>query len=250
MPESLTDHFISDEYTSLLHLSASSLRQQQHPIYDGIGNASSISIALSGYGATVTGTLSASQLKVGGLTFPASDGVSGQVISTDGNGTLSFTNKSSLSSEALIAMFEILYPVGEIYITRRYCSPDTWLGIGVWELYGKGKTLVGIDPDDNTGDNRFNTLDATGGSKTVSLSSSQLPRHRHDFVGDAGGVYYAINSKKSAPTDTSAINFESGEGLDYGGEAQANPYTGYTGEGAAHSNVQPYIVVYFWKRIQ
>ena len=249
MPQSFTGQFISDCYTTILHLSTNSLESTQVTIYDGAGNASSISIALSGYGSTVSGVLSAQSLKAGGLTYPVIDGNAQEVMTTDGSGNLYWTNKSSVSSEAVSAILELLWPVGEIYITRRSCAPDTWLGFGAWELYGKGKTLVGIDPDDTTGVDRFDALDNTGGSKRVALSAANLPRHRHNLVGDAGGQYYVTNTKKSAPTDTGGINFESGEGFDYGGEAQAYPYTGYEGSDESHQNLQPYIVVYFWKRI-
>ena len=69
MPQSFTGQFISDCYTTILHLSTNSLESTQVTIYDGAGNASSISIALSGYGSTVSGVLSAQSLKAGGLTL-------------------------------------------------------------------------------------------------------------------------------------------------------------------------------------
>ena len=46
MPESLTNEFISDLYTSLLHLSGAKLENKLNKIFDGAGN--STGLALSG----------------------------------------------------------------------------------------------------------------------------------------------------------------------------------------------------------
>ena len=47
MPESLENEFISDLYTSLLHLSGAKLENKLNKIFDGAGN--STGLALSGH---------------------------------------------------------------------------------------------------------------------------------------------------------------------------------------------------------
>lgn len=73
------------------------------------------------------------------------------------------------------AVFEEMYPVGEIYPTHRTGSPDTWLGFGQWERYGQGKSIVSLDPSNSD----FDTLGKTGGTKSESLSINQIPNHEH-----------------------------------------------------------------------
>ena len=125
------------------------------------------------------------------------------------------------------------YPVGSIYINAtNSTNPGTLLGFGTWAAFGAGRVMVGLDSSD--GD--FNSAEETGGAKTVSLTTSQLPSHSHSISytdsGD-GGV-------NISPNFTAGIKFSSGGPITH--------TTGTTGSGSAHNNVQPYIVVYMWKR--
>lgn len=61
-------------------------------MYDGTGNASALKIGRAGQGATFSGTLSTTDLRVNDLRYPVADGSDGQFISTDGSGTLSFSS--------------------------------------------------------------------------------------------------------------------------------------------------------------
>ncbi len=64
-----------------------------------------------------------------------------------------------------------VYPVGSIYISYNSTNPGTLFG-GTWENYGNGRVLKGI----NSG-----TAGTTGGSSTVTLSTSNLPAHTHTY---------------------------------------------------------------------
>ena len=64
-----------------------------------------------------------------------------------------------------------VYPVGSIYISYNNTNPGTLFG-GTWENYGNGRVLKGI----NSG-----TAGQTGGSSTVTLSTSNLPAHTHTY---------------------------------------------------------------------
>ena len=124
----------------------------------------------------------------------------------------------------------LVYPVGSIYTAVVATNPATLLGVGTWVAFGTGRTLVGID----TGDASFNVVEEVGGSKTDAhtLTTSEIPSHNHASGWTLGGG------------DGSANVYSTTNG---GGGA---PPTGSTGGGAAHTHdiVQPYIVVYFWKR--
>ncbi len=84
-----------------------------------------------------------------------------------------------------------VYPIGSIYISYNSTNPETLFG-GTWEAYGKGQTLVGID----TNQTEFNTVGKTGGEKTVTLSTENLPAHTHDIS----------HTHKTASTTTSTVS--------------------------------------------
>jgi hypothetical protein len=111
-----------------------------------------------------------------------------------------------------------IYPVGSIYMSTSSTSPATLFG-GTWTAWGAGKVPVGI----NTSDTDFATVEKTGGAKTVTLTSSQIPSHSH-------GVGTIAGASAGAHTHTMSGS------------------TAATGSGGSHTNLQPYIVCYMWKR--
>ena len=121
------------------------------------------------------------------------------------------------------------YPVGSVYTSIVSTNPATLLGVGTWAAFGAGRVLVGLD----SGDTDFDTAEETGGSKTHTLTESEMPSHTHTTE--------IVRSSLSGST-ASFGPFESSA-------SPSNSYTSSaTGSGSAHNNVQPYIVVYFWKR--
>jgi hypothetical protein len=126
-----------------------------------------------------------------------------------------------------------VYPVGSIYINAtNSTNPGTLLGFGTWVAFGAGRVPVGIDSSDTD----FDTAEETGGAKTVSLSTSQLPSHTH-----------SISYTESGPGGGN-INATFFAGIENNTAGALSHTTGSTGSGSAHNNVQPYIVVYMWKR--
>ena len=94
--------------------------------------------------------------------------------------------------------------------------------------------MVGID----SGDSDFDTAEETGGSKTHTLTVNEMPSHKHhQGTGASSG---SRQWGQNAPGGDGA--WASDQGSD------STRYTNYVGGGAAHNNVQPYIVVYMWKR--
>lgn len=130
-------------------------------------------------------------------------------------------------------LYDILFPVGFVYISVVNTNPSTWFG-GTWESFGSGRTLVGVD----TSQTEFSTVKKTGGAKTVTLTSSQTPSHSHTI--------------SIATTDTEA----SGYGLTQSGafanrvmvSSTQTKTTSSVGSGSSHNNLQPYITVYFFVR--
>ena len=104
--------------------------------------------------------------------------------------------------------------------------PHCWGG-GTWTRIAQGRTLVGLDENDND----FKTVGNTGGEKTHKLTVDEMPSHHH-FIGgysnDSGSKYYYIF--KSSNTSYGSKNTS-----DVGGDQ-------------AHNNLQPYLVTYIWRR--
>lgn len=76
MPTDLTGQQISDIYPSFLHTGTSSLCSLETPVYDGIGNISTLSIS--------TTSISLSNAKINEIEYPQSVGNAGEVIVSDG----------------------------------------------------------------------------------------------------------------------------------------------------------------------
>lgn len=139
---------------------------------------------------------------------------------------------------------ELLYPVGSLYYNATDdTNPGTLLGFGTWTAFGAGRVPVGY----NSGDSDFNAGEKTGGAKTVTLSTS----HEASKVMRMGHIAYADDAYSG-----SGFTSISKQGLGSGSYHEASGGTGNArnrwnfswGSGSAHSNVQPYITVFMWKR--
>lgn len=169
------------------------------------------------------------------------------------------------------------YPVGSIYMSVNNVNPSTIFG-GTWVSWGAGRVPVGI----NTNDGDFNTVEKTGGAKSVSsshthstanhtLTLSQIPAHNHSASsnsagehthniqnqktkwGGGSGNYVVIDTTSgytalSNKTTTSAGAHSHTITVNNSGGGGAHNH-GNTGSASVSANVlQPYIVCYMWKR--
>jgi len=72
-----------------------------------------------------------------------------------------------------------VYPVGCIYTSIVATNPGTLFGVGTWAAFGAGRVPVGFD----AGQTEFDTVEETGGEKTVALSEAQIASHFHTAAG-------------------------------------------------------------------
>ena len=164
----------------------------------------------------------------GSYVMPTTDGDSGQVMSTNGSGQVSFTTLTGVTATIANA-----YPVGSIYMNcSNSTNPATLLGFGTWSAFSEGRVLIGIDSSDSD----FDGAEETGGSKTHTLTEAQLPSHRHTIG----------SNDSTAGFGGAAGNQEFVQDAGSGIGTPCN--TSFTGSGDAHTIVQSYIVVYMWKR--
>jgi hypothetical protein len=145
-----------------------------------------------------------------------------------------FTGTVTVGSNT-VTTIQAVYPVGSIYINAAVSTnPGTLLGFGTWVAFGTGRTMVGID----AAQTEFNTLEETGGAKTHTLTTSEIPAHTH-----------TTGSNNSGSNNNLHHSNNSFVAVGDGSSGTATVTSNATGSGSAHNNLQPYIVVYMWKRI-
>lgn len=165
-----------------------------------------------------------------------------------------------LLKDYIQSFIKTMYPVGSIYMSVNATNPSAYFG-GTWVAWGAGRVPVGI----NTADGNFNTVEKTGGAATVALSAAQMPAHTHGVgtlaAASAGAHTHNLKNQKAAWGVDGAgnrviVDATSGYmALTNKETASAGAHThtisgstASTGSGSAHSNLQPYIVCYMWKR--
>lgn len=130
-------------------------------------------------------------------------------------------------------VIDMIYPIGSIYMSVNDTDPAILFG-GVWESFGAGRTLVGVD----TSQAEFNTVQKTGGEKTHVLSLSEMPSHSHTYNGFPEGTQASWEDpyRKLVYINNDTNLYPNQSGLSF------------TGGNQAHNNLQPYVTCYIWKR--
>ena len=172
-----------------------------------------------------------------------------------GNNTTRIATTAFVTTAAS-ALNAAAYPIGSIFTTTvAYADSDavvTAIGGTTWVAFGAGKVLVGLDAADAD----FDTIEETGGSKTHTLTASEM-NHWHGIGNGLNNddQYTTGRSWSGGAQGTSGSHYVAGE------DAAATPNSGATltagslgstdpilNSPTGHNNVQPYITVYFWKR--
>jgi len=150
-----------------------------------------------------------------------------------------------------LTSLEASWPVGSIFLSVVATSPRILLGFGTWCRIAEGKFLVGQEAADED----FDTAEKTGGEKTHTLTSAEMPEHthvqnphQHDLSSIEKLSSYGSQTTWDifTDTDTSSTSFDPGTYL----IPAATAINQNTGGGAAHNNLPPYVVVYMWKRTE
>lgn len=193
----------------------------------------------------------------GDLVVGGSASVSGSVfMNSDVNvNVLKSTNVNPRTTYT--ELINIIYPVGSIYTSTISTNPNTLFGIGTWVSYGEGRVLVG-----KAASGTFGTPGAIGGAETVTLTSAQSglpahshpisdPGHVHSFVdyyySETGGIFGGAEGSHSSDGDNGPkTNFTHNTNSSGSGISILNNTTQNASE--AHTNLQPYVVVYMWRR--
>jgi len=147
------------------------------------------------------------------------------------------------------------WPVGSIYIGTTSTSPAELFGGGTWERFAKGQVLVGLDEAQA----EFDSVLETGGAKTHTLTEAQIPSHNHaassgnDSPDHSHGYYREAFTNIAYAGGGSGALVASGSSYLPSTEGASTRHThpitvNPAGGGQAHNNLQPFIVVYMWRR--
>ena len=128
------------------------------------------------------------------------------------------------------SLLDLLHPIGSVYISRSATHPSTIFG-GVWREI-KDKFILAAGDVYASG--------STGGEASHKLTISEMPSHKHGVQAKYGSTAGDANYMMlPSPNTGSVYTYDSGSGP-----------IGYTGGGAAHNNMPPYLALYMWERIR
>ena len=196
-----------------------------------------------------------------GIAYNNSTGVSGlsfdglkPKISNSGRTVAEFSggsNPKDVVTHEQLALAIQNYKVGDIYITTADGNPSTRLGYGSWERFGKGKTLVGFSDEVSNAIPEWVKISGREfGSYDHKLTVEELPSHKHS----SDNIFnkFASNSSESGKETMGSGDYDR-DLQEYGvGKMSPIDWQAATerlvGGNKTHNNVQPSIVVYFWKR--
>lgn len=190
------------------------------------------------------------------LTFFGQDGNNANRLTVNGDLAINSVKENTSSTKMLVnggntvmyrdwdklvnSIKSAMYPVGSVYITYNNVNPGTFLG-GTWERFGQGRTLVG----EGTGNDGSTSMSFTPNSSDGKYKNTHY--HVTSFGWD-GDYFYAgkpDGAKNGDYNRTSVI--PNGYIVSANSSATSQSRLNWTDDRTI-SNVQPYIVVYFWRR--
>ena len=166
--------------------------------------------------------------------------------------TCGFVRNAIAKYAPMLDTMKKIYPVGSIYMSTVSTNPATLFGFGRWEAMPAGRVLLA------QGTASWGTYNAgsTGGEATHQLTVGEMPAHSHKATtnttgnhthpiplytvsggGPAGGPKYDPNNVINNGTSGSSGNHSHTVTINNSGNNQP------------HNNLQPYIVVYMWQRV-
>ena len=190
------------------------------------------------------------------LTFFGQDGNNANRLTVNGDLAINSVKENASSTKMLVnggntvmyrdwnklvnSIKSAMYPVGSVYITYNNVNPGTFLG-GTWERFGQGRTLVG----EGTGNDGSTSMSFTPNSSDGKYKNTHY--HVTSFGWDMNSFYAGKpdGAKNGDYNRTSVI--PNGYIINAGSSQTSQSRLNWTDDRTI-SNVQPYIVVFFWRR--
>lgn len=166
--------------------------------------------------------------EAGGGTLP--DNVVTQDMTGAEQGTANPVNADTLGGYSLSSIFNLIYPIGAIYMSMNATEPSTLFG-GVWERI-KGRFLFGVDED-----NESYVVGNEGGEETHLLTVEEMPSHNHSWKGYTNVATSGSYKVAIFGVDSAQEEIDAGKGIQPVGGSQP------------HNNMPPYKCTYIWQRV-
>lgn len=139
-------------------------------------------------------------------------------------------------SDFLRMFLDAFYPVGSYYETSNASfNPNVTFG-GTWVEDTAGRMLLAIDPNNTS----FNTIGTTSGEIAHKLTVAEMPSHGHV---ETYGNFPLVDENGNNTEQRHGYKVNLGNAV----TAKTN-LTDKVGNGVAHNNMPPYIVVKRWHR--
>lgn len=144
------------------------------------------------------------------------------------------------------------FPVGFIWESTDATNPANILGVGTWESYGQGRVLIGAGQ--GSGLSNY-TAGATGGEEKHQLTTEELANHGHSGSTNSTGDH-THNTGGVADGGSGGLRFRytnwSHDAANIAtwvaGNHSHTVVISNSGGNQAHNNMQPYIVIYRYRR--
>ena len=178
-------------------------------------------------------------------------------------------------------LFDIIYPIGSVYLTINDVNPQTLFG-GTWVKcsggFIYGSTGTGTSGTSGNGSGTSVSSSGSGNTGSTKLSVSQMPSHNHSITIDSKSLTGDLDSlygssgisplrdnavlrgvfSKNSVTRNNIVSYNangSGCGLHIDVSHNHSASSGNTGSGSGHthtvsnhSHTIPYFSCYIWKR--
>ena len=142
---------------------------------------------------------------------------------------MEYNGNFNIPSLEFSMIIDLIYPIGSIYMTVSDTNPFEIFKFGVWEKI-ENRFLLASSNIHMNGE--------TGGEENHTLTINEMPKHSHKMKYDSVG-WTAIKQSSG----TNGI-------VEYNKSSYDGQYsTEEVGNGNAHNNMPPYLVVNMWKRI-
>ena len=142
---------------------------------------------------------------------------------------MEYSGNFNIPSLEFSMIIDLIYPIGSIYMTVSVTNPFETIKFGVWEKI-ENRFLLASSNIHMNGE--------TGGEENHTLTINEMPKHSHKMKYDSVG-WTAIKQSSG----TNGI-------VEYNKSSYDGQYsTEEVGNGNAHNNMPPYLVVNMWKRV-
>ena len=259
-------------------LDGTTWKEMQTPSYNGTatavfnnngsafdkGSSYTIQVRLTDISTTVNNTTTLPTAKVLESKRAGGNGITwGQIAEEDGyhfyNGDVSIHDNLYLKETSI---FNIIYPVGSVYMSANPQNPKDLWGIGTWVRVSSGYLYAVSRESGQAGDSGNGTGTATN---ATALSADQMPSHQHYFsgtttAGEGGHQHYGHSKEHGNYSSQNTSDYIRNINSSYNndnvpitpGDGQhqhtIGGYTTWVGGSQGHTHNIPWIGFYVWYR--